>query len=449
MGPLVPWARTRFGPRRVRLPPTKSHVDRMMRTNFKSLLRQVAVFAISTVLAFVVLLKFGVITRLSYHIEKGRLQALRESMPTGGELDPWNNRARNIAELVAPAVVQIVTERKFNQIDISNLESITGEHQKPADFIDSNGLEGHQRLETPDAIHDRDLYVQDGYGSGFVVNAELGLVVTNNHVIAGADTIHVYLADGRRVQATVRGADPKSDIAVVAIPPGQLHELPLGCSDSVEVGDDVLAVGNPFGLDGSFSRGIVSAKSRSRIPIEGVEYRGFLQTDAVINPGNSGGPLINMQGEVIGINTAIATESGNYGGVGFAIPSARVRRILPVLERGGKVIRGYLGVSITSVEQKSELAQQLGWDSYLGVIVERIQPNSPAHKYDVRKDDVIIRINGQDVRDTDDLINSVAEITPGTKTRFDLWRDGQEQSLEVIIGQQPAGFTPRAVDPRE
>ncbi|MCA9249868.1 MAG: trypsin-like peptidase domain-containing protein [Phycisphaerae bacterium] len=430
-----------------------------MRTNFKSLFKQMLVFAVATVLAFVVLLKFGVIANLSYHIEKGRLQALRESMPASSELDPWNNRARHIAELVAPAVVQIVTERKFNHFDFSNLESITGGLEAPnhplessIESIDSNGF-NNEGIPDPDALgntpHDTELYVQDGYGSGFIVDAEQGFVVTNNHVIAGADTIHVYLPDGRRVDAVVRGADPKSDIAVLAIPARQLHELPIGNSESVGVGDDVLAVGNPFGLDGSFSRGIISAKSRSRIPIEGVEYRGFLQTDAVINPGNSGGPLINMQGEVIGINTAIATESGHYGGVGFAIPSSRVKRLLPALERGESVIRGYLGVSIASVEQESELARELNWDSYLGAIVLRILPDSPAGKYDLRRNDIILRINGLDIRDTDALINSVAEITPGTSTKLDIWREGKAQSLDVVIGQQPTGFTPRIVGPRE
>jgi serine protease Do len=422
-------------------------VDLMMRTNFKSLFRQVVVFAISTVIAFVALLKFGVIAKLSYHIEKGRLQALRESMPTSGELDPWNNRTRHIAVLVAPAVVQIVTERKFSHIDVSNLESITGGLDTPTDAFESSDepVNSNAFDETPNAHHNRDLYVQDGYGSGFVVNAELGLVVTNNHVIAGADTIHVYLSDGRRVNAIVCGTDRKSDIAVLQISADKLHQLVIANSDTVEVGDDVLAVGNPFGLDGSFSRGIISAKSRSRIPIEGVEYRGFLQTDAVINPGNSGGPLINMQGEVIGINTAIATESGHYGGVGFAIPSSRVKRLLPALQRGAEIVRGYLGVSIANVEQESELASRLGWNRYLGVIVQRILPNSPAAKYDIRQGDIIIRINGIEIRDTDALINMIGEMDPGASINLDLWRDETTQTLTVTLERQPAGFTPRSV----
>ncbi|GJM25720.1 MAG: hypothetical protein DHS20C16_21350 [Phycisphaerae bacterium] len=410
-----------------------------MRTNFKSLLRQIGIFAISTVLAFVILLKFGVISKLSYHVEKGRLQALRESMPASGDLDPWNDRTRRIAKMVAPAVVQIVTERKFTHIDVTHLESLLGQDDETNS---TNGLED-ANASTGDEDSDDDLFVQDGYGSGFVVDAELGLVVTNNHVIDGAETIHVYLPDGRRVDAIVRGADRKSDIAVLQISADQLHALPIATSDSVEVGDDVLAVGNPFGLEGSFSRGIISAKSRSRIPIEGVEYRGFLQTDAVINPGNSGGPLINMQGEVIGINTAIATESGHYGGVGFAIPSSRVARLLPVLQRGAEVVRGYLGVSIVSVEQETELAKRLEWDRYWGVIVRRIQPDSPAARHDIREGDIITRIDGIELRDTDALINTVAEISPDTSTPFAIWRDGKELSLDVTIGHQPAGFTPR------
>ena len=181
------------------------------------------------------------------------------------------------------------------------------------------------------------------------------------------------------------------------------------------------------------------------IPIEGVEYRGFLQTDAVINPGNSGGPLINMQGEVIGINTAIATESGHYGGVGFAIPSSRIQRLLPILQRGEKVKRGYLGVSIVNVEQESALANRLGWDRYVGVIVQRVLPESPASRHDIRQGDIIIRIDGIDLRDTDALINTIAEMAPGSSIKIDLWRDKAERSLNITVDQQPEGFTPRAV----
>ncbi len=424
----------------------------MMPSNLKSLCKQIGVFAISTVLAFFVLLKLGVISKLSYHIEKGRLQALRESMPDSAELDPWNDRTRRIAEMVAPSVVQIVTERKFSHINLTNLETFLNEHP---DASTSNGIEETEESQTPDHIPiedmpsrdmpSKDMLVQDGYGSGFVVDAELGLVITNNHVVVGAETIRVYLSDGRRVDAIIRGADRKSDIAVLEISADKLHALPIASSDTVEVGDDVLAVGNPFGLDGSFSRGIISAKSRSRIPIEGVEYRGFLQTDAVINPGNSGGPLINMRGEVIGINTAIATESGHYGGVGFAIPSSRVKRLLPILQRGAEVKRGFLGVSMVSVKDEPKMAKGLGWESYLGVIVQRILPESPADRAGLQKSDIIMRINEEEVRDTDALINSIGELSPGATISIALWRGGAEQSIEVTLDRQPAGFTPRTV----
>ncbi len=425
-------------------PIQKSDAEPKMRSNVKSLFRQIGVFALSTVVAFFVLLKLGVISQLSYHVEKGRLKALRESMPTSADMDPWNDRTRRIAKLVAPAVVQIVTERKFRHVDLTHLESFLNENGDP---ISSNGPEQPEvqdRDESPGSKPNGDLYVQDGYGSGFVVDAEIGLVVTNNHVIAGAETIHVYLSDGRRIDAIVRGSDRKSDIAVLEISADKLHALPIANSDSVEVGDDVLAVGNPFGLDGSFSRGIISAKSRSRIPIEGIEYRGFLQTDAVINPGNSGGPLINMQGEVIGINTAIATESGHYGGVGFAIPSSRVKRLLPILRKGAEVKRGFLGVSMVSVEDEPKLAKQLGWDRYLGVIVRSVVPDSPAENADIRRGDIIMEIEGSEIRDTDALINAIGELYPDTEIQIRLWRDGSEQTLSATLDRQPVGFTPRS-----
>ncbi|NOX60233.1 MAG: PDZ domain-containing protein [Planctomycetes bacterium] len=407
-----------------------------MQTNLRSLFKQAGIFTVSTVLAFLILFKLGVITELAYHVEKGRLIALRESMPSSGDLDPWNNRTRSVAALVAPAVVQIVTERRLSDIapiveDFLGIDSSI-ETRREDDDTDQPG-------ESTNAMQ----YVRDGYGSGFIVDADAGLVVTNQHVIEGADIVHVYLADGRRVDAVVRGTDRKSDIAVLYISADNLIDLPIGSSESVEVGDDVLAVGNPFGLEGSFSRGIISAKSRSSIPVQGVEYRGFLQTDAVINPGNSGGPLINMRGEVIGINTAIATQSGSYDGVGFAIPSSRIKKLLPILQRGEDVVRGYLGVGIVSVEREPDRAEKLGWDRYIGVIVQRVIPASPAGHADLRADDIIARIDGKAIRSTDDLIERVGETAPGTTIELTVWRDGAELTIKANITSQPTGFTPR------
>lgn len=414
-----------------------------VKNGVRSLARQVTIFSIATVLAFFVLLKLGVISKLAYQVEKGRLQALRESIPTSSELDPWNDRTRRIARIVAPSVVQIVTQRRFSEIEFDPHDLLTGELESTP-TQDEPDTQSDQDAQQPPRTLEPDLFVQDGYGSGFVVDAERGLIVTNNHVINGADDIRIYLSDGRRVAAQLRGADQKSDIAVLQIHASDLHALPLADSDAVEVGDDVLAVGNPFGLDGSFSRGIISAKSRSRIPIEGIEYRGFLQTDAVINPGNSGGPLINMQGEVIGINTAIATESGTYGGVGFAIPSARVKRLLPFLQEGEDVVRGFLGVSVVNVENVPGQTEELGWESYLGVLVRGVMPNSPAKRHGIQNNDIIVRIDGDAIRDSAALIDRIGETTPGTFLELEIWRKNLMQTVRVKIDRQPAGFTPRS-----
>ncbi len=407
-----------------------------MKAHAKAAIWQGAIFIGCTVLAFGILVSTDVVSRFAYLVEKGRIQAVRESLPDAAELERFNANARAVAAVVRPGVVQIVTEKRYSLRDLLDM------HQDAA--VDTSGLA--DRLD-PDGDADssgRDaVRIRDGFGSGFIVDADQGYIVTNNHVIDGADAIRVHLSDGRRVDARLLGADPKTDVAVLQIQADRLHALPLADSDLVEVGDDVLSVGSPFGLDGSVSRGIVSAKGRSSIDIHGVEYKGFLQTDAVINPGNSGGPLVNLRGEVIAINTAIATEVGHYDGVGFAIPARRVRQMLPALVRGEAVPRGYLGVSIVNAVDNTAMTEPLGWEETYGVIVREVLPDSPAARDGLQPGDVILSIDGAPLRQTADLIDMVGDSAPGAELILRIWRDRAEITRTVKVDRQPENFTTR------
>ena len=403
------------------------------------------VFVTCTVLAFAILVHTDVVRRLAYLVEKGRIQALRESLPSDDEVARINADTRAVAAIVTPAVVQVITEKRFDVNDLLTMHdraAVSSNGTAPS--IGTNGMTRSERLERLLRSHEG-IRARDGYGSGFVVDAEHGYVVTNDHVINGADAIHVRLADGRLLDARLLGADPRGNLAVIQIDADGLHELTLADSDAVEVGDAVMSVGNPFGLAGSVSQGIVSAKARTNIDINGTEYRGFIQTDAVINPGNSGGPLVNLRGEVVAINTAIATNTGHFDGVGFAIPARRIRQALPALIRGEQVPRGYLGVSIVNAFADQDEAQRvIGiMGEVRGVLVRDVVPDSPAARFGLQTGDVITAIDGQPLRDTADLIDIVGDTTPGTDLTLAVERGGKLDTYHVTVGRQPAGFSTR------
>jgi serine protease Do len=274
-------------------------------------------------------------------------------------------------------------------------------------------------------------------GSGFIFSLDKGLfankayVLTNNHVVEGADSIKVTLMDGREVEARIRGADPKSDIAVLEMDLSDVPALSLGDSSKLEVGEWVVAIGNPFGLNHTLTVGVVSAMGRSGLGIN--DYEDFIQTDAAINPGNSGGPLVNLDGEVVGINTAIFSQSGGYMGVGFAIPVNMVRGIADQLLQDGSVKRGYLGVVIQSLTP--ELAQSFGSSINKGILVAQVADDSPASRAGLRQGDVIIAYQGQEVTETPDFRNRVSFTTPGEKASLTLVRNGRQMQLDVQIGQ--------------
>ncbi|HXG52996.1 MAG TPA: DegQ family serine endoprotease [candidate division Zixibacteria bacterium] len=271
---------------------------------------------------------------------------------------------------------------------------------------------------------------QRSLGSGFIIDAD-GSILTNNHVVENAQKIVVKLADEQEYEAKVIGRDAKTDIAIIKINANtKLPVASLGDSDRLEVGEWVMAIGNPFGLDSTVTSGIVSAKGRH---IGQGPYDNFIQTDASINPGNSGGPLINWRGEVIGINTAIFSRSGTNIGIGFAIPINLVKELLPQLRGKGKVTRGYLGVLIQKVTP--EIAESLGLEKARGALVANVSKDGPAEKAGVKVGDVIIEFDGREIRDSGELPIIVARTPVDKKVRMKVLRDKKEVVLNVTIGE--------------
>jgi len=271
---------------------------------------------------------------------------------------------------------------------------------------------------------------QQGLGSGFIIDRN-GTILTNYHVVDGAEKIVVTLSDGKSFDAKVLGKDQKTDVAVIQIS-GQ-QDLPvatLGDSDRLEVGEWVMAIGNPFGLDHTVTTGIVSAKGRH---IGAGPYDDFIQTDASINPGNSGGPLINMRGEVIGINSAIFSESGGNIGIGFAIPTNLVKELLPQLRDKGKVVRGYLGTAIQKLTP--EIADALELSQTQGALVTEITDGGPANRAGMKPGDVIVEFDGKAIKDTTDLPLQVARTAPGKTVAVKILRESKEVMLSLTVGE--------------
>jgi len=271
---------------------------------------------------------------------------------------------------------------------------------------------------------------QAGLGSGFVIDRD-GTILTNYHVVDGAQKIVVKLSDGRSFDAKVLGKDQKTDIAIIKIDTGQdLPAATLGDSDRLEVGEWVMAIGNPFGLDHTVTSGIVSAKGRH---IGAGPYEDFIQTDASINPGNSGGPLINLRGEVVGINTAIFSQSGGNIGIGFAIPTNLVKELLPNLKDNGKVVRGYLGVTIQKITP--EIAESLGMKQSSGALVADVAKAGPAERAGIKTGDVIVEFNGKEIKDSGELPLLAARTAPGKQAQLKILRNGKELTLPLTVGE--------------
>ena len=273
---------------------------------------------------------------------------------------------------------------------------------------------------------------QQGLGSGVIVTAD-GYILTNNHVVEGADEIKVALPNGEKKEYTAKlvGTDPKTDIAVLKIEATNLPALTLGNSDQLEVGDVVFAVGNPFGVGQTVTMGIVSAVGRTRMGI--TDYEDFIQTDASINPGNSGGALVDAKGRLVGVNSAILSQSGGNLGIGFAVPISMASKVLESLVQYGKVSRGFLGIAIQDVSP--QLAKAFGLPDTSGALVGEVTPDSAAAKADVRQGDVVLVLNGEKVKDASHLRLSVAQLQPGSKITLKILRDGKEKEVTATLGE--------------
>jgi serine protease Do len=334
------------------------------------------------------------------------------------------------AKAAVPAVVSIKVEKSV-QVNPMGFDSPFGMNDPFGQFND-DFLRRFFGGQSPQQ-QGRQKYVERGQGSGFIISKD-GYILTNNHVVGDVDKITVELKDGRKfTDAKVIGTDPDSEVALIKIEGDDFPVLPMGDSDKMEIGDWVIAIGNPFGLTETVTVGVVSAVGRSNVHI--AAYENFIQTDAAINPGNSGGPLIDLDGKVIGINTAIVSQSGGYMGIGFAIPINMARAIEEQLKSGGKVSRGYLGLYAQDVTP--DMAQLMGLKDSEGVLIAQIESGSPADKAGLKRQDVIVELNGKKIESYDSFRNEIAAMRPASAVRLNILREGKPLELSVTLGERP------------
>ena len=330
----------------------------------------------------------------------------------------------DLVEQNAPTIVEIQTSRSVAArapIGDQELEDLL-RRLNPGEEPDLN-IEGIPEMRQRGAV-----------GSGFIISED-GYVITNNHVVAGADEIQVHLNDRRVFDAEIIGLDEPSDLALIKVSAGDLPYVSFGDSDSIRVGDWVLAIGSPFGLEFSAAAGIVSAQGRSVPGRSSYNYMSFIQTDVAINQGNSGGPLFNLEGEVIGINSQILSSTGGSNGISFSIPSNVALNVVNQLRETGRVERGLLGVRMRAVDYA--LAEIFGMERPRGAFVDEVQPDSPASRSDIRNEDIILRFMDHDIEDYTDLPFFVGQYRPGTLAEVEVFRDGEFITLTVELGSSP------------
>ncbi|MHC4716312.1 MAG: Do family serine endopeptidase [Planctomycetota bacterium] len=369
--------------------------------------------------------------RIAYAAEKGTNAAVREELRELSQREQISKLFRTVAKAVKPAVVEVRVKKR-----VATRQPELEEFFRR--FFGDPMPRGPRVPRVPRGTQPERFRFLRGLGSGVIVDAEKGYVLTNHHVVVEADDVEVVLADGRKLDAKIVGGDWQTDVAVVKVETDGLIDAPLGDSDKMEVGDWVLAIGSPEGLPQTVTAGIISAKGRKT---GGRPYENFLQTDAAINHGNSGGPLVNMRGEVIGINSAIVSRTGVNEGIGLSIPSNMARHVMKELISSGKVVRGYLGVKFMDVD--AEVAEHLDLPHTNGVLVMRVMEGSPADEAGMKEDDFITHIAGKEIKDGDELRNRIARVKPGEKIELTVRREGKEEKLPVTIGQQPADMFSR------
>lgn len=296
-------------------------------------------------------------------------------------------------------------------------------------------------------------YKQMGLGSGVIINSD-GYILTNEHVVSGADKLTVTLSDGREFGGVIKGVDTRSDLAVIKINSSNLPVAALGNSDEIKIGQWVVAIGNPFGFamqnpEPTVTVGVISALHRSLkgLMTRDKDYSDLIQTDAAINPGNSGGPLVNLNGEIIGVNVAIFSTSGGYQGLGFSIPINNAKRIISRLIEGKKIVYGWLGVNVQDLND--ELAKYLGVPDKKGALVGKIMENSPAQKAGIKQMDVIRQLDGKIINNVRELLNFIGKVESGTKIKVDLIRDKNKASVDLIVGERPPEAPEEIVEPAD
>jgi len=339
-----------------------------------------------------------------------------------------------VAKKAIPAVVYI--ESEVEKEERASKQTRKGSQENPFDYFHDEffnhffGLPHHEepKARKPETVR----------GSGFFVGNE-GYIITNNHVVENAKKVTVTLDGGKKLVATIVGTDPKTDLAVIKVEEKGFPHLSFGNSDALEVGDWAIAVGTPFGLEATVTVGVVSAKGRNQLHI--TDFEDFIQTDAAINPGNSGGPLLNVDGEVIGINTAIVSGSGGYMGIGFAIPSNMAVRIMEQLIKEGVVTRGFLGVTLQPID--TDLANFYKLSKVEGALITDVTKGSPADNAKLMPEDIILSYNNSPVDNLTSFRNAVSLMTPGSKLILKVLREGKMQDVVVVISSNPENIVPQ------
>jgi serine protease Do len=373
--------------------------------------------------------------RVEFAQAEAQVQASRQELAT---VEDMSTVFRHVGKVVEPSVVEIEVHKKVQTQHMPSAEEdlmrrFFREHGQDFPFDNNNNDQ------------DNSEQYEIAKGSGVIMEAAdgYGYILTNNHVAGDAAVMDITLADGRIIKnSKVMGTDAKSDLAVVQIKADRLIPAKWGNSDELEKGDWVMAFGCPLGYIGSMTHGIVSALNRTNVailPREG--YENFIQVDAPINPGNSGGPLVNIHGEVVGVNTAIATRSGMFEGIGFAIPSNQAKEVFYALKSHGKVVRGWLGIQIEDVgPENAALAKSFNFSGTSGVLVTQVFPGTPVYGK-LEHGDIIVGLNGTAIENSQQLRNLVADTAPGTKLTIKYVRDGKEQNADVQVGDQPEDMT--------
>ena len=393
-----------------------------------------------------------VVEEVSYALAAGENRAAREQLAELSRADNTSALYRAVAKAVKPAVVVVHVKKKMDMRNHPSTEEMNEFMRRyfgrsphgsriPRKAPDDEDKDAPKEDAPKEDAPERE-YFSSGVGSGVIVDAKKGYILTNWHVVQGADEVEIALLDGRRLKTEWVRSDQQTDVAVVKIKADRLIDSPMGNSDRIEVGDCVLAIGAPEGLPQTVTAGIISAKGRTT---GRRGYENFFQTDAAINHGNSGGPLVNMRGEVIGINTAIVSRTGVNEGIGLAIPSNMVENVMRQLIDNGEVVRGYIGVHIQDVDEK--LAKSFDLPNADGVLVAGVAPSGPARDAGMEAGDFIVNVGKKRTKNVNELRNYIATLRPGQSVKVKLYREGKAKTVTLKIARQPedmmAAFTAR------